>query len=109
MEYLYLAIAIVSEVIATSSLKATEGFRQLGPTLIVVVGYVLSFYFLTLSLQNIPMGIAYAIWSGIGIVLIAIAGVVLYKQQIDLAAVLGMALIVAGVLVINLFSKTTVH
>lgn len=106
MSYLYLGIAILSEVIATSALKASDEFTKLMPSLIVVVGYTIAFYFLSLTLRSIPVGITYAIWSGVGIVLVAIVGAVVYKQTPDLPAVLGMALIILGVLVINVFSKT---
>jgi len=106
MHQLYLALAIVAEVIATSALKASDGLTRLGPSLVVVVGYVLAFYFLALVLRSIPVGVAYAIWAGLGIVLIALVGWLLYDQVPDWPAVLGMALIVAGVLVINLFSGT---
>jgi small multidrug resistance pump len=109
MAYLYLAMAITAEVVATSALKATDEFTKPVPTIIVIAGYLISFYFLTLSLRTIPVGISYAIWSGVGMVLIAIAGFVLYKQHLDLPAVIGMVLIVAGVLVINLFSGSVRH
>lgn len=109
MNYAYLLAAILCEVIATSALKAAEGFTRLGPSLIVVIGYGLAFYCLSLTLRTIPVGIAYALWSGIGIVLIALAGWILYRQPLDLPAIVGMALIVAGVLVINLFSRTSGH
>ena len=109
MNYLYLLAAILCEVIATSALKAAEGFTRLGPSVVVIVGYGLAFYCLSLTLRTIPVGIAYALWSGIGIVLIALAGWILYRQTLDAPAMLGMALIVAGVLVINLFSRTAGH
>lgn len=109
MSYLYLTIAIVAEVIATSALKASEGFTNLVPSLIVAVGYGVAFYFLSLVLKTIPVGVAYAIWSGLGIVLISIIGLVLFQQKLDLAAIIGMALIIAGVLVINLFSSSVSH
>ena len=109
MSYLHLAIAIVAEVIATSALKASEGFSRLGPSLVVVAGYGTAFYFLSLTLRTIPVGIAYAIWSGAGIVLIAAAGWVFYRQALDLPAIIGLALIIAGALVVNLFSKTAGH
>jgi small multidrug resistance pump len=95
-------------VAATSALRASNQFTRLWPSVIVVIGYGLAFYFMSLTLKSIPVGIAYAIWSGVGIVLISITGFLLYKQKLDMPAVLGMALIVAGVLVINLFSKSTV-
>lgn len=107
--YLYLAVAIVAEVIATTALRAADGFTQLWPSAISVAGYVIAFYFLSLTLRTMPVGIAYAIWSGVGIVLISLAGWLIYKQLLDLPAIVGMALIMAGVIVINLFSKTAVH
>lgn len=107
--YLYLGIAIVAEVIATSALKASEGFTRTGPSLIVAIGYGISFYFLSLVLKTVPMGVAYALWSGVGIVLIAAIGWLLMKQPLDTPALLGISLIVAGVAVIQLYSKTTVH
>ncbi|HZH51105.1 MAG TPA: multidrug efflux SMR transporter [Microvirga sp.] len=109
MNYAYLFAAILCEVVATSALKAAEGFTRLGPSLVVVVGYGLAFYCLSLTLRSIPVGIAYAIWSGVGIVLIALAGWLFYRQPLDGPAILGIALILAGVLVINLFSRTAGH
>ncbi|MGH1539704.1 MAG: DMT family transporter [Arenicella sp.] len=109
MAYLYLAIAIIAEVAATSALKASAEFTRLVPSLIVVVGYGLAFYFMTLVLRTIPIGITYAVWSGFGIVLVAIVGAVIYKQVPDIAAIAGMALIIAGVIVIHVFSKTVNH
>ncbi len=109
MSYIYLALAILTEVIATSALKATAEFTKLWPSLLVISGYALSFYFLTLTLRTIPIGITYAVWSGIGIVFITLAGVVFYKQTPDLPAVIGMALIISGVIVIHLFSNMKVH
>ena len=105
--HLFLLGAIVAEVVATSALKASEGFTRWGPTALVVVGYALAFWLLSLTLRSIPIGIAYAVWSGLGIVLIALAGWGLYGQRLDAAALTGMALIVAGVLVMNLFSTTS--
>ena len=107
--YLYLSVAIAAEVIATSALRAAEGFTVLWPSLIAVVGYVVAFYFLSLTLKTMPVGVAYAIWSGVGIVLVSLVALVLYKQVLDLPALLGMGLIMAGVVVINLFSKTAGH
>ena len=107
--YLSLAVAIVAEVIATTALRASTGFTVLVPSAIAIVGYVVAFYFLSLTLKTMPVGIAYALWSGIGIVLISIAGWLIYKQVLDAPALIGMALIGAGVIVINLFSKSTVH
>jgi small multidrug resistance pump len=109
MAYLYLAIAIIAEVIATSALKASDEFTKLVPSIIVVVGYCVAFYFLTLVLRSIPIGATYAIWSGLGIVLITMVGIFAYKEIPDTPAIIGMALIIAGVVVINLFSKTTAH
>ena len=109
VNYGFLLAAIISEVIATTALKAAEGFSRLWPSVVVVVGYGLAFYFLSLTLRTIPVGIAYAVWSGIGIVLIAIAGWLIYRQPLDLPAVLGIALILTGVLVIQVFSQTAGH
>ncbi len=109
MGYLYLLVAIVTEVIATNALKASDGFTRLWPSSITVVGYLVSFYFLALVLKTIPVGVAYAIWSGAGIVLITLIAMVLFKQVPDAAALAGMGLIIAGVVVIQLFSKTAVH
>ncbi|KQT34415.1 MULTISPECIES: multidrug efflux SMR transporter [unclassified Methylophilus] len=107
--WLYLAIAIISEITATSSLKASEGFTRLLPSMAVVIGYGLSFYFLSLTLKVIPIGITYAIWAGLGIVLLAIVGWVFYGQKLDTAAIVGIGFILAGVLIMNLFSKTVSH
>ena len=107
--YLYLLAAIVAEVIATSALKASEGFTRLGPTAMVVVGYGVAFWLLSLTLRTIPVGVAYATWSGLGIVLIAIVGWLAFGQKLDAWAVRGMSLIVAGVLIMNLLSKTAAH
>jgi small multidrug resistance pump len=105
--WLYLSIAIVSEVIATSALKASEGFSRLAPSVIVVAGYLVAFYFLALTLKTIPVGVAYAIWSGAGVALIALVGWVVFGQRLDPPALIGMALIVAGVVVMQVFSKST--
>lgn len=104
-----LAVAIVAEVVATSALRASDGFTRLVPSLIVVAGYGLSFYLLSLTLRTLPVGIVYAIWSGAGIVLITAVAAFLFKQVPDLPAVLGMGLIVAGVVVLNVFSKVSAH
>ncbi len=106
MGYIYLGVAIVFEVIATTALKASESFTQLWPSVIVCVGYAVTFYALSLALQFITVGVAYAIWSGLGIVLITTAGFFVYGQKVDLPAILGMGLIIAGVIVIQLFSTT---
>ncbi|MBN72268.1 MAG: QacE family quaternary ammonium compound efflux SMR transporter [Gimesia sp.] len=107
--YLALGVAIVLEVIGTSALQASQQFTRPVPTAITVVTYLGAFYFLSLALKMIPVGIAYAIWSGVGIVLISCAGLILFKQKLDLPAILGLVLIIAGVLVINLFSQTVSH
>lgn len=109
MGYVYLAIAIIAEVIATSALKASEGFTQPLPTALVLVGYGIAFTGLAFALKTIPVGVAYALWAGLGIVLVAVAAAVLYQQIPDLPAIIGMALIILGVLVIHLFSNTINH
>jgi len=109
MPYLYLLLAIIAEVIATSALKASQGFTRPGPLLVVALGYGLAFYLLSLIVETMPLGIVYAIWSGAGIVLVAIVGAIWLKQIPDWPAVLGIMLILAGVVVVNLFSKTVVH
>ena len=109
MAYVYLLVAIVAEVIATTALKASEEFTRFLPSAVVVIGYGVAFYFLTLAFRTIPVGIAYAIWSGVGVTLIALAGAVVFRQVPDGPAIAGMLLIVAGVVVINLFSNTSVH
>lgn len=107
MPYLYLVIAIIAEVIATSALKASNGFSVALPSLITVVGYAISLYFLFLTLKFIPVGIAYAIWSGAGIILISSIGWFFFKQSLDLAAFIGLSMMIAGIIVINVFSKST--
>jgi small multidrug resistance pump len=107
--YLYLSIAIIAEVIATSALKASEGFTKLVPSSIVVVGFGVAFYCLSLVLKTLPMGVAYAIWSGLGIVLISIAGLIIFDQKLDMAAIIGIILIVSGVIVMNVFSSSVSH
>ena len=109
MTYVYLALAIIAEVAATSALKASEEFSRLIPSLIVVVGYGVAFYFMTLVLRVIPVGITYAIWSGLGIVLVTVVGFFLYRQTPDIPAMLGMGLIISGVVVIHVFSRTYSH
>jgi small multidrug resistance pump len=109
MSWLFLAIAIVAEVVATSFLKASEGFTRLWPSVAVVVGYVVAFFFLSLTLKEIPVGVAYAVWSGVGVTLIAAIGWAAFGQRLDAAAIVGMALIIAGVVVLNLFSEAAAH
>jgi len=105
MSYFYLAIAIVSEVAATSALKASEGFTRLVPSIVVVIGYGVAFYFLSLVLRTIPVGVAYAIWSGVGITLLTLIGWIAFRQRLDAPALVGIGLIMAGVVVLNLYSK----
>jgi small multidrug resistance pump len=107
--YIYLSIAIVSEVIATSALKESEGFTRLWPSIVVMVGYAIAFYFLSLVLKTISVGVVYAIWSGAGIVLITLVAWVLFGQSLDVPAIIGLLLIIVGVVVLNLFSKTVTH
>jgi small multidrug resistance pump len=104
--YGWLAIAILGEIVATSALKASDGFSRLGPSLVTIAGYGLAFWALSICIRTVPLGLAYAIWSGVGIVLITAIAWVAFRQTLDLPALLGMGLIVAGVLVINLFSKS---
>ena len=105
MGYWYLTIAIVAEVLATSALKESQGFSRLVPSLLVIAGYGASFYFLSLVLQTIPIGVAYALWAGLGIVLITVVGAVMFDQKMDLPAVLGIALIISGVVVLRVYSN----
>jgi small multidrug resistance pump len=107
--YLYLTIAVVFEVVATTALKETQGFTRLAPSLVVVVAYGFAFYFLALVLRTMPVGVVYALWSGAGILLVTAIGWLWFRQVLDVPALAGMALILAGVVVINLFSKTLVH
>tara|TARA_B100000683_G_C12064513_1_gene380113 strand:+ start:121 stop:456 length:336 start_codon:yes stop_codon:yes gene_type:complete len=107
--WIYLGLAIVSEVTATASLKASEGFTKLVPSVVVFVGYMAAFYFLSLTLEDIPIGVAYAIWSGVGVAAITLISVFYMDQKIDLAGVVGIGLIVAGVIVLRLFSESTVE
>ncbi|HLR82589.1 MAG TPA: multidrug efflux SMR transporter [Paenalcaligenes sp.] len=105
MSWIYLTIAIFAEIIATSALKSAAGFTRLWPSLITAGGYAIAFFFLSLSLRTIPVGIAYAVWSGVGIVAIALIGLWFFQQQLDFAAYAGIGLIIAGVIVLNVFSK----
>lgn len=109
MSWFWLYVAILFEVAATSALKASESFTRLVPSLIVIVGYSVSFYLMTITLQKLPLGVVYAVWSACGIVLVAIIGAVRYGESLDAPAVAGMAMIVGGVLVINLLSKSVAH
>lgn len=107
--WIILAIAIIAEVIATTALKASDGFTKLWPSALVVCGYGIAFYCLALTLREIPVGIVYAVWSGCGIVLISVMAWAVFGQKLDAAAILGISLIIAGVAVLNLFSKSAVH
>ncbi|MCI0921973.1 DMT family transporter [Sphingobacterium rhinopitheci] len=107
--YLFLAAAILCETIATSFLKKTEQFTKIGPSIIFVLAMASSFYLLTFALKGIPIGIAYAIWSAVGIVLISLVGYFAYQQKLDLPAIIGIGFIIVGVVIINLFSKSSVH
>ncbi|MFY9179056.1 MAG: multidrug efflux SMR transporter [Venatoribacter sp.] len=107
--WIFLSVAIIAEVVATSALKASEGFSKLWPSGIVIVSYGLAFYFLSLVLKDIPVGVAYAVWSGMGIVLITAVAWLLYGQKMDAWGLVGLGLIVAGILVLNLLSKASTH
>lgn len=109
MHWAYLAAAILAEVVATSAMKLTDGFTRLAPSIVTIAGYAIAFFLLSLTLDRIPMGIAYAIWSGAGIVLISSVGWLFYRQALDAPALAGIALIIAGVLVLNLFSRSAPH
>lgn len=109
MKWLFLFIAILGEIIGTSALKTSESFTRFIPSIITVAGYAMAFFFLSLTLKEIPVGIAYAIWSAVGIVLISIIGVFIFKQSLDIPAIIGIAFIIAGVVIINIFSKSVSH
>lgn len=109
MPYVLLALAIVAEVMGTTALKASDGFTRIGPTLVVLVGYGAAFFLLSLTLRSLSLGFTYAVWSGLGIVLAALAGVAMYGERLDMPAVIGVALIIAGVVILNLFSKAAGH
>ena len=106
MGFVYLSIAIIAEVIATTALKASESFTKLYPSAVVIIGYAISFYLFSHALKTIPVGIAYAIWAGIGIAAITVVGAIFYRQVPDVPAIVGISLIVVGVVVINVFSKS---
>jgi len=107
--WLALAIAIVAEVIATSTMKATNEFTRFWPSVVVILGYGTGFYFMTISMRVLPIGIMYALWSGVGILVVSIMGWVIYRQALDIPAIIGMSFIVAGVVIINVFSKSIGH
>lgn len=109
MNWFYLAVAIVLEVVATSALKASDGFTRLVPSLVVVAGYSAAFFMLSLTLRTMPVGVVYAVWSGVGVVLITLVGWLWFKQELDIPAFIGIALISSGVIVLNFFSKSVVH
>lgn len=109
MHYFALFAAIIAETVGTSALQASQQFTRIGPSILVVISYSLAFYLLSIALKVMPVGVVYAIWSGLGIVLIALAGLVIFGQKLDIAAVLGLALIIAGVAVLQLFSTATPH
>lgn len=109
LHYVYLVLAVAAETIGTTALQASNQFTRVGPTLLVVLAYGVAFYFLGIALKYIPVGIAYALWSGLGIVLIALIGFAVFGQVLDLAAILGLGLIIAGIVVIQLFSTTATH
>lgn len=107
--YGYLALAIILEVMATTALKASEGFTRPGPTLLVVIGYLTTFWLLTIIMQTLPVGMVYAIWAGLGIVLVTLISMIVYKQTPDMPAIIGMLLIIAGVTIIHVFSDMSTH
>lgn len=109
MKYVYLALAIIFEVTGTSFMNKSEGFTKLLPTLVSIASFVVCFFFLSQSLKEIPLGIAYAIWAGVGLVLTALVSVFVFKQSLDLPAIIGIGFIVVGVVIMNVFSKTTGH
>lgn len=109
MAYIYLLVAIVAEVLGTVALKSSQEFTRFWPSVAVVVGYVVAFYMLTLVLRTIPVGIAYAFWAGLGIVLVTLIGVVVFKERLDLPAIVGLAMIIGGVVVIQVFSNVSAH
>lgn len=107
--WLFLSIAIVGEVVATSAIKSSNGFTNLVPSVVVAAGYAAAFYFLSLALKSIPVGIAYAVWAGVGIVLVAAIAWIIHDQKLDLWAFVGIGLIISGVTVLNLLSKASAH
>ncbi len=109
MKWIFLLIAISGELVGTSALKSAEGFTKIGPSIVSVLGYVVAFYFLSLTLKDIPVGIAYALWSAIGIILVSIIGYFMYGQKLDTPAMIGIGFIVVGVVIMNLFSKSISH
>lgn len=109
MRYFYLLIAVVFEIVGTSALQSSQQFTRLVPSIVVLIGFTGALYFLTLTLKYMPLGIVYAIWSGFGIVLITAISFFWFRQPVDLPAIMGLTLIIAGIVIINLFSNTAVH
>ena len=109
MHYVYLLLPVAAETVGTSALQACQQFTRLGPSILVVVAYAISFWLMAMTLKVMPVGVVYALWSGLGIVFIALIGFWVFNQRLDLPAVLGLALIIAGIVVIQLFSKTVTH
>ena len=109
MGYLYLLVSILADTVATTALKAADGFTRVGPSLVVVAGYAVAFVFLSLTLRTVPVGVAYAIWSGVGIVLVSLLGWLVYGQALSAPALVGMALILLGVLIMNLSPGAAPH
>lgn len=109
MPYIFLTVAIFTELIATSALNASSGFEKLWPSVLAICGYLVSFYFLALVLKEMPVGIVYAIWSGVGISVLPVIGYFYFNQTLDLAAITGIIMIVAGVLLMTLVSKSSIH
>lgn len=109
LHYIYLIVAVAAETIGTTALQASQQFTRLWPSVVVVIGYSIAFYFLGVALKYIPVGVAYAVWSGLGVVLIAIIGLLVFGQRLDLPAMFGLGLIIAGIAVIQLFSDTATH
>ncbi|WP_353141065.1 DMT family transporter [Acinetobacter pragensis] len=107
MSFLYLVIAVIAEVLATSALKASNGFTEVWPVILMIAGYAIALFFLGLTFKSIPMGLAYALWSGAGIILISSVGWIYFKQQLDMAAMIGLAFMILGIIIINVFSKST--
>ncbi len=109
MQFVYLFIAVIAETVGTSAIQASQQFTRFWPSVVVVIGFAIAFYFLSLTLKTMPVGIMYAMWSGLGIVLISLIGLFVFGQKLDLPALLGMAMIVAGIVIIHLFSTTSTH
>ncbi len=108
-EWLFLGVAIIAEIFATTLIKSSEGFTKLLPSALVIIGYIVTFYFLSLSVKTIPIGIAYAVWAGLGVVFVALLGWLFYGDSLNLATIIGMLLIIVGVVIINLFGSTQSH